>query len=74
MKNSDPGSRISDKHPGSATLRQTDLKTIIGEGRAVSKGPLNNLAIFFLFPSKQFLPTSLKIQLLIILCNICYEC
>jgi hypothetical protein len=31
---------------------------------------IKNFAIFFLFPSKQFLPISLKIQLLVILCNI----
>ncbi len=31
---------------------------------------IKNLAIFFLFPSKQFLPISLKIQLLVILYNI----
>jgi hypothetical protein len=29
------------------------------------------MAIFFLFPSKQFLPIAQKIQLLVILCNIC---
>jgi hypothetical protein len=31
---------------------------------------IKNLAIFFLFSSKFFLPISLKIQLLVILCNI----
>jgi hypothetical protein len=35
----------------------------IEEGRAASKNPHKNLAIFFLFPSKQFLPILLKIQL-----------
>jgi hypothetical protein len=36
----------------------------------VSKVFIKNLDIFFLFPSKQFLSLSLKIQLLVILCNI----
>jgi hypothetical protein len=31
---------------------------------------IKNLATFCLFPSKQFLPISLKIQLLVTLCNI----
>jgi hypothetical protein len=31
---------------------------------------IKNFAIFFLFPSKQFLLISLKIQQLVILCNI----
>jgi hypothetical protein len=36
----------------------------VEEGRAASKSLIENLAIFFLFPSKEFLPISFKIQLL----------
>jgi hypothetical protein len=36
----------------------------IEEGRAASKSAHYNLAIFFLFHSKEFLPISFKIQLL----------
>ncbi len=42
----------------------------VEEDRAASKSPHWNLAIFFLLPSKQFPPISLKIQLLVKLCNI----
>ncbi len=37
---------------------------VIEEGRAASKSLIKNLAIFYLFPSKEFLPISFKIRLL----------
>jgi hypothetical protein len=49
-----------------------DLSSI-EEGRAAErqvKVLIKNLDIFLLFPSKEFLSISLKIQLLVILCNI----